>query len=111
HDSESLSLRTRVRLIKGRCSWWRGSAVGVAVVVSVGAAVPVIAQTGSPGESPEQSRPLILSPTFRLADVGWDDNVFRVNKADNPIGDFTATLCPAIRASLRAGRVQAVDRS
>ena len=51
-----------------------------------------------------------LSPTIRLT-AGWDDNVFRVNKADNPIGDFMTTISPDVQASLRMSRLRVSGRS
>jgi hypothetical protein len=79
--------------------------------LAVGAATPAHGQAGNPDDASGPSRPLVLSPTIRLTDVGWDDNVFRVNKDANPIGDFTATVSPAIHASLRVPRVRASGRS
>jgi hypothetical protein len=46
-----------------------------------------------------------LSPTIRLT-AGWDDNVFRVNNVDNPIGDFSTTVSPAAQASLLVSRLR-----
>ena len=91
---------------------WLCTAVTVlSVVVTVVAATPAAGQTRGPEASPTQSRLLAVSPTIALTDVGWDDNIFRVNKADNPIADFTATLSPAAQASLRIARLNITGRS
>ena len=60
---------------------WLCTAVTVlSAVVTVGAATPAVGQTLGPEATPAQSRLLVVSPTIALTDVGWDDNVFRVNK-------------------------------
>ena len=76
----------------------RAAAAGGALL-AVCAASPVLGQTV---ENPlPEARPLSFRPTLSIADVGWDDNVFRVNESDNPVGDFTATFTPAAQLSLR----------
>src|SRR5262245_15142607 len=51
-------------------------------------------------------RAVVLAPTLRLSEVGWDDNVYRVNKSEGPVGDFTATFSPAMTAAIRVSRLQ-----
>jgi hypothetical protein len=51
-----------------------------------------------------------LSPSIRVSDLGWDDNVFRVSKADRPIEDFTSTVSPALQASIRLGALSITGR-
>jgi len=91
--------------------WWRAAVAAVAVLVALSAATPADAQTGSPADTPSQARPLVISPTIRLTDVGWDDNVFRVSRDGNPTGDFTATAGPAIQATLLVPRLRVTGRS
>ena len=91
--------------------WLCTAAAALAALVALGAATPVLGQTSNPDEAPAQSRSLVLSPTIRLTDAGWDDNVFRVNEADNPTGDFTAIVSPAVQASLRVSRMSVSGRS
>jgi hypothetical protein len=52
-----------------------------------------------------------LSPTISVTNVGWDSNVFNVSDDDNPQGDMTATVTPAVQAWLRAPRVRVGGRS
>src|SRR5207244_3571289 len=103
--------RTRNRDIKDKRSrWLRNAAAVLTALVAVSAATPVLGQTGNPYDTPEPPRSLVLSPTIGLTNVGWDDNVFRVNKADHPTGDFTATVGPAIQASIRVRRLRITGR-
>jgi hypothetical protein len=83
----------------------------LAALVTVGPAAHALGQTLGPEGPPAQARPLVVSPTISLTDVGWDDNIFRVNEADNPIGDFTGSLSPAAQASLRIARLNVTGRS
>jgi hypothetical protein len=80
----------------------------LSALITWGAASQALGQTG--GET-DGSRPFAVSPTLRLTDVGWDDNVFRVSSADKPVGDFTAILNPGAQASLRIARLQVSGRS
>jgi hypothetical protein len=76
--------------------------VALSALVILGAADQARAQTGErDGGEPG----FVLSPSVRVTDIGWDDNVFRVNKADGPVGDFTSTFSPAVQASLRTPRL------
>jgi len=84
----------------------RVATAALAAFVVVGASTPVSGQTGNPDSTAAQSS---LSPTIGLT-VGWDDNVFRVNKADKPIGDFTTTISPAVQASRLVSRVRVSGR-
>ena len=95
---------------EGSCRVHAAVAV-LAAFVTIGAATHAPAQTLNPEAAPAQGRLLVLSPTIALTNVGWDDNIFRVNKADGPTGDFTATLSPAIQASLQVARVNVTGRS
>jgi hypothetical protein len=67
---------------------------------------PGAAQT-SGGAHPESDArlrigPLFLTPTLAIKDVGTDSNVF--NEASEPQEDWTATIAPAVRGGMRAGR-------
>lgn len=84
---------------------------GAFAALFVGLATPAHGQTGNPVDTPSQPRPLVLSPTIRLADVGWDDNVFRDSKGGNPTGDFRATAGPSLQASLLMPRLRVTGRS
>ena len=91
---------------------WLCTAVAVlSAVVTVSAATDAVGQTRGTEATPVQRRLLVVSPTIGLTEVGWDDNIFRVNKADNPIGDFTGSLSPAAQASLRIHRLNVTGRS
>ena len=79
----------------------------LAAFVVAGASTPLCGQTGNPDSAAAQSS---LSPTIGLT-AGWDDNVFRVNTADNPIGDFTTTISPDVQASLRMSRLRVSGRA
>jgi hypothetical protein len=79
----------------------------LAAFVVAGASTPLCGQTGNPDSAATQSS---LSPTIGLT-AGWDDNVFRVNTADNPIGDFTTTISPDVQASLRMSRLRISGRA
>ena len=83
----------------------------LATLVTFGAATHTGGQTLGPEERAAQSQLLVLSPTIALTNVGWDDNIYRVSKPEEPIGDFTATLSPALQASLRVGRFNVTGRS
>jgi hypothetical protein len=74
----------------------------LATCISVIASIPVFGQTDRPDSTAAQSS---LSPTIRVTG-GWDDNIFRVNEADAPIADFTTTISPAARGTLRASRLR-----
>jgi hypothetical protein len=77
-----------------------------AAFVVAGASTPLSGQTANPDSTAAQSS---LSPTIRLT-AGWDDNIFRVNTADNPIGDFVTTISPDVQASLRVSRLRVSGR-
>jgi hypothetical protein len=78
--------------------------LGCGVIVVTSLAIPVRAQT--PVAGTDARRPLDVATTVSLADVGWDDNVFRANKADGPVGDFTATFRPTAQLSLNRSRLK-----
>ena len=90
--------------------WSYRWAMAIAVLVVTGLASPLHGQTGFPGDLSEQARVLVLSPTLRLTDLGWDNNIFRVNKTEAPTGDFTTTVTPALEASFRLRRLQISGR-
>jgi len=81
------------------------TAAFVAFVVA-GASTPDVGQTANPDSTTAQSS---LSPTIRLT-AGWDDNIFRANTADNPIGDFVTTVSPDVQASFRVSRLRVSGR-
>ena len=96
--------------VTGRVRW---HSLGVlAALVIVGTSSTALAQGGTAeATAGGEPRSWQLTPTIRLRDVGWDDNVFSVSKDDNPIGDFTTTISPALDASLRAYRLRVSGRS
>ena len=63
-------------------------------------------QTPAPSEAAPRSVPRVIAPAIQITNVGWDDNVFRVSKADAPVGDFTATVSPSLQASIPVSRMQ-----
>jgi hypothetical protein len=86
----------------------RGYALLTMTVVSVLSASPsLLAQETSTGDLPSG---LTVLPTIRVANIGWDDNIFRLSRTEDPQGDFTATVTPAARASLRTRRVSLTGR-
>ena len=108
------------RLIESKVVYWNNDRIAqlwhtaalIATLMTAGAVTPVLGQgRGAGGDVAAETRPLVLSPTVQLTDLGWDDNVFRVSKDNHPIGDFTATFSPAIQATLRASRVRVTGRS
>jgi len=44
--------------------------------------------------------PFSIYPTLRLNNIGYDDNVYRMQEEDNPISDYTATISPQVTAYL-----------
>lgn len=88
-------------------SWLRVAAAAFATFVAAGALSPVGAQGGL--DTTPAAAPSSFSPTIRVT-AGWDDNVFRVNKADNPIGDFITTISPDAQASFRLSRLRVSGR-
>jgi hypothetical protein len=47
--------------------------------------------------------PLRIVPVIRLYDVGYDSNIYYANERQEPLGDFTATLSPEVRAHWLVG--------
>ncbi len=47
--------------------------------------------------------PLRFLPDFRLTNVGYDDNVYFRSQDDKPVGDYTGTVSPEVRAYLLLG--------
>ena len=48
--------------------------------------------------------PFRFLPAFRLRNVGHDDNVYYQRAEDKPVGDYTGTISPEIKAYLLVGR-------
>jgi hypothetical protein len=48
--------------------------------------------------------PLRILPNFRLENLGYDDNVYFRSPEEGPVGDYTGTLSPEIKAYLLLGR-------
>jgi len=48
--------------------------------------------------------PLRLLPKLQLQNLGYDDNVYFRNPEEGPVGDYTGSLSPEIRAYLLLGR-------
>ena len=77
-------------------------AVAACIAVAVCcAARPVCGQTAAPRQAAR-----VISPAIQITNLGWDDNVFRVNEADGPVGDYTATVSPSLAASIPLSRMQ-----
>jgi len=81
--------------------------VGLVALASV---APAEAQNPEPAQAPVRIGPLALAPTFRLTNVGHDDNVFNVNADNNPTSDVTAQATPIVEGWLRTPRVRATGR-
>lgn len=43
--------------------------------------------------------PFRIYPQIHVRDIGYDGNVFRQQKADNPVSDYTATFSPVIQVN------------
>ena len=48
--------------------------------------------------------PFRVLPMFRLSNVGFNDNVYYRTAEEKPVGDYTGTLSPEIKAYLLVGR-------
>lgn len=48
--------------------------------------------------------PFRFIPEFRLTNAGYDDNVYFRSPGEGPVGDYTGTLSPEIKAYLLLGR-------
>lgn len=88
--------------------WFRYLTAAVAATWSVGLMWPVAvrAQNAEPDQAPIRVGPVGLAPTFRLMNVGHDDNIFNNNVNDRPVGDMTATASPTFEAWFRTPRVR-----
>src|SRR5262245_54577596 len=106
------------RVLDGARTWARGrpalarGATWRSAIVATGAALtalwlanPAAAQTSGIEEAPVL-RGISLTPSVQVTDIGYDDNVFRVDKRANPIGDFTFTACPSARLLLGMPRLR-----
>ena len=100
-----------MRNINIRRRGWLSLIAGSLAVLAPGAAMPVFAQSGVPDDALMLSDSLAVSPSIGLVDAGWDDNVFYMSEEDGPLGDFVATLSPAVRAWLRGSRLRITGRS
>jgi hypothetical protein len=84
----------------------RVATASLAAFLVAGALSPLYGQAATPDSA---AAPSSLSPTIRFT-TEWDDNVFRVNTADNPIGDFSTTISPDVQASFRVSRLRVSGR-
>jgi len=93
--------------------WRRTAATICATLLSLGIARTADAQEFSapPADPPVQAGPLALAPIISLNNIGHDSNVFNLNDDNNPVGDVTATLSPAIQAWLRLAHARVTARS
>jgi hypothetical protein len=64
-----------------------------------------------PNDAPVQAGPLVLAPVVRLANVGYDSNVFNADSDNNPQGDVMATLSPSIDGWLRLAHGRVTGRT
>jgi hypothetical protein len=87
------------------------AALAAACLLVCGAPAVVCAQTTAPAADIGrlQFGALGVTPTFRLSNVGVDTNVFNTDAA--PERDFTATLAPGARTTLRLGRARFTGQS
>jgi hypothetical protein len=84
----------------------------VAVVLASSGSTGALAQTPNPNDTaPADARVLFgalaVVPTFRLTNVGWDDNVLYATGDQPRTGDFTATVSPDVQAWYRVPYVRA----
>ena len=92
----------------------RGKSAGRLRVATAAFAAFVVGSASTPlcgqgGNLDSATAPSSLTPNIRLT-TEWDDNVFRANTADNPIGDFSTTLGSDVQASLRMSRLRFIGR-
>lgn len=78
-------------------------------VITIGSLVcvtaPVVAQSSSDADDARiQLGAVALSPSFRLMNIGFDNNIFR--DAERSTGDITATVSPAVDAWVRLPRAR-----
>ena len=87
--------------------------ITLAFAILVCACAAVEAQTSTDPVSTARIHlgPLGLSPTFGVANVGIDDNIFNEVDSANPKSDFTATLTSRIPVWMRFGRGRLIARS
>jgi hypothetical protein len=87
------------------------NALSLAILLLVLCASATSAQTGSQPEARPRVRlgPVGLTPGIGLTDLGVDTNVF--NEPSNPKRDFTATVTPALDASIHLGRARVAART
>ena len=82
-------------------SGWRRVALAACVAVAICCAASPVC-----GQPPASERTIVLSPAIQITNLGWDDNVLRVGKAEDPTGDYTATVSPSLQASIPWSRMQ-----
>jgi len=83
------------------------------VVALVGATGPVQAQNAfdSPIHSGIRLGPVALAPVFKLTEFGFDSNPYNRSNENNPVGDFTSQMTPAVDASVWTSHLHASGRS
>ncbi|MEP7308736.1 MAG: outer membrane beta-barrel protein [Acidobacteriota bacterium] len=85
---------------------------GLIVLISV---VSVHAQTipnpDPPSNPGMRLGAVVLSPTIRLSEFGYDSNVLNLDDSARPVGDFVATLSPAVNAWFRFAHVRVSSHS
>jgi hypothetical protein len=72
---------------------------------------PVAAQVAAPvvvdpETAPIRMGPVAIAPLIQLSNIGWDSNVLHENELEDPKGDMTATMTPAIAAAYRTPRIR-----
>src|SRR5512138_743943 len=102
---EGVFLRRRCVRTMGGCRRRVAVAACIALAISC-AARPVSGQAPAAGETVARSATKVIAPAVQITNLGWDDNIFRVDKTEAPVGDFTATVSPSVLASIPLSRVQ-----
>jgi hypothetical protein len=99
--------RRRAGVLARRCA----AVSALALLCALASAAPAGAQTEVPRDARVLWESLALVPTLRVPMIGWDDNVFYQPDANNPQGDFTTTVSPALQAWLRVPGVLVTGRT
>jgi hypothetical protein len=98
----------------GTMPFQRGVAVAAAVALALLVeARPTRAQQISdpPNDAPVQTGPLTLSPTVRLWNFGYDQNVYSTSVDSHPKSGVTATLTPMVEGWLRLEHLRVSGRT